>query len=382
MASPEKNYTAKNDSYSTERSRLFRSILPWKTQPAAKSADENPAIGDARDAQTSKPGQLIGAAKPEMLTPAEVHRLYAGTSVPQHRYLAPSLAAAVDSPEIALDPSKWFAELSEINLTSVVDAWLNTNRSTEFEQLNCIGLDAQTGQLTGVLRLKRGSGYSGGPSTAGSKEFVAFWVDWGSGFEYEGTTSVAVHDFGCLPPAGLEYNVSLPVDLRSRVREYSKIAKSVKVRAVLCWGSAPSTTDPSAPVVWGNCIESRIPIPSDHATGAGSQAPRTSSAAGRSRGMDGMDGMEGMDRTGAGGPIIHAAIQALTGKHFGPNAGLTVVPDSALTGPRATSRAITFSTTGTDDRGYSLTLIVWDRTSAESAAASNRNTAQTGFCRG
>jgi hypothetical protein len=381
MASPEKNYTARNDSYSTERPRLFRSILPWKTQPAAKSPDANLAVGDALDVKTGKTGQLIGGGKPdkpEMLTPAEVHRLYAGTPVPQHRYLSPSLAAAVDSPEIALDPSKWFAELSGINLTWVVDAWLNTNRSIEFEQLNCIGLDPQTGQLTGVLRLKRGSGYSGGPSTAGSREFVAFWVDWGSGFEYEGTTSVAVHDFGCLPPAGLEYNVSLPVDLRSRVREYSKIANALKVRAVLCWGSAPSTTDPNAPVVWGNCIESRIPIPPVQDLGADSQAPRAS-AAGRSRGMD---GTEGMDRTGAGGPIIHAAIQALTGKHFGPNAGLTVVPDSALTGPGATNRTITFSTTGTDDRGYSLTLYVWDRTSAERIAASNRNTVQTGFCRG
>lgn len=362
MASPEKDYTAKNDSNSTERPRLFRSILPWKTQPAAKSANVNPAVSDALDAKTGKP---------EMLTPAEVHRLYADTSVPQHRYLSPSLDAAVDSPEIALDPSKWFAELSGINLTSVVDAWLNTNRSIEFEQLNCVGLDPRTGQLTGVLMLKRGCGYSGGPSTAGSREFVAFWVDWGSGFEYEGTTSVAVHDFGCLPPAGLEYNVSLPVDLRSRVREYSKIANALKVRAVLCWGSAPSTTDPNAPVVWGNCIESLIPIPPVDALGAGTQAPRRSAG-----------GPDGMDRTGAGGPIIHAAIQALTGKHFGPNAGLTVVPDSALTGPGATDRAITFSTTGTDDRGYSLTLYVWDRTSAERIAVSNRNIAQAGFCRG
>jgi hypothetical protein len=373
MASPEKNYRAKNDAI--EHPRLFRSILPWKTQPAAKSTDANPAGSDALDAKTGKIGQPIGGGKPEMLTPAEVHRLYAGTAVPQHRYLSPSLAAAVDSPEIALDPSKWFAELSGINLTWVVDAWLNTNRSIEFEQLNCIGLDPRTGQLTGVLRLKRGSGYSGGPSTAGSREFVAFWVDWGSGFEYEGTTSVAVHDFGCLPPAGLEYNVSLPVDLRSRVREYSKIASALKVRAVLCWGSAPSTTDPNAPVVWGNCIESRIPIPQVQAPGADVMTPRTS-AAGRSGGMD------GMDRTGAGGPIIHAAIQALTGKHFGPNAGLTVVPDSALTGPGATNRAITFSTTGTDDRGYSLTLYVWDRTGAQNVVAYNRNTAQAGPCIG
>ena len=107
---------------------------------------------------------------------------------PAHRFTASLLVAVAGRggrlPGIALDPSKWFAELSGINLTSVVDAWLSTNRSVEFEQLNSMGLDSQTGQLTGVLRLKRGSSYSGGPSTAGSREFVAFWVDWGSGFEY------------------------------------------------------------------------------------------------------------------------------------------------------------------------------------------------------
>ena len=54
-------------------------------------------------------GLVDSTFKPKQLTPAELHELYNGTTVQQHRYLAPSLTAAVHSPVIALDPAKWFA---------------------------------------------------------------------------------------------------------------------------------------------------------------------------------------------------------------------------------------------------------------------------------
>jgi hypothetical protein len=203
----------------------------------------------------------ILASKPKLLSAAELHQLYAGTSVPAHRYLAALLNTAANSPAIAMDPSKWFAGLSEINLSEVVKAWLNTNRNSAYEQLNSIGLDANTSRLTGVLTVKQRSGYAGGPMTAGSREFVVFWADWGSGFQYEGTTSVAVHDYSSLPAAGLEYKVFLPVDVQAHARPGSKGTKTVKVRAVLSWNTPPSTSDPCAPVVWGNSLDGVILIP-------------------------------------------------------------------------------------------------------------------------
>jgi hypothetical protein len=206
------------------------------------------------------PEPAILASRPKLLTAAELHQLYAGTSVPAHRYLAGLLSAAVTSPAIALDPAKWFAGISEVDPPSVVAAWLHTNGSTAYEQLNSIGLDANTSRLTGVLTVKQRSGYAGGPSTAGSREFVAFWVDWGPGFQYEGTTSVAVHDFSSLPAIGLEYVVFLPVDLLAHAQSGSKGAKKVKVRAVLSWNTPPSTIDPRAPVVWGNSLDGVILI--------------------------------------------------------------------------------------------------------------------------
>jgi hypothetical protein len=214
-----------------------------------------------RPVQEIYPEQAILASNPKLLSAAELHQLYAGTSVPAHRYLAGLLSTAVNSPAIALDPEKWLAGISVVDLPSVVADWLNTNKSTAYEQLNSIGLDANTSRLTGVLTVKQRSGYAGGPSTAGSREFVTFWVDWGSGFQYEGTTSVAVHDFSSLPAAGLEYKVFLPVDVLAHAQPGRKGAKKVKVRAVLSWNTPPSTTDPCAPVIWGNSLDGVILIP-------------------------------------------------------------------------------------------------------------------------
>jgi hypothetical protein len=201
--------------------------------------------------------------KPMQLTPAELHELYDGTTVPQHRYLAPSLTAAVHSQEIALDPAKWFAGIEDVDLSSLAGAWLNTNSNTEYEQLKRIELDPDASQLTAVLTVKQSLGYCGGSLTAGSREFVAFWIDWGSGFQYVGTTSAAVHDSGRLPATGQDYSVVLPIHLSQHAQQQSEGAKRVKVRAVLSWNTPPSTTNPNAPVVWGNSLDSLILIPGD-----------------------------------------------------------------------------------------------------------------------
>jgi len=207
-----------------------------------------------------------------LLSPAELHALYAGTTVPQHRYLAPALVAAVHSPEIALDPAKWFSELEDIQLSSVVRAWLNTNNNSSFEQLKCVGFDPRTRQLTGVLAIKQSRGYLGWTHTAGSREFVAFWVDWGFGFQYEGTASAAVFDSGSHLGSELEIRVGLPVDFSRHMPAEGLAAATIKVRAVLSWNTPPSTTHPYAPVVWGNSLDLRLVISSHRAVYSSKEA--------------------------------------------------------------------------------------------------------------
>jgi hypothetical protein len=365
------------DFWLSERLLSRRMILPWKARPV-KSPERPPLRDGARNAgveidsaappprpifpdeakvkliekikQAINSGESLQRVEPQTLSAAEVHRLYANTPVPEHRYLAPSLTEAVNSPEIAPHPAKWLAEIPQIDLPRVVNAWLNTNRSSEYEQLHCIGLDPDTGKLTGVLRVKHGCGYSGRPGTAGSREYVSFWVDWGFGFEYQGTASVTVHDFGCLPPAGLEYTVSLPVDLLTRMQTRIAGAKTVKVRAVLSWNTTPSTTDSNALVVWGNTMESRISIP-----------PRLAARDGDRVTCNLTTGTSEIDQISTDGRIVDAVIRALRGMDFGPYAGLTVVPESAIDGAYATDQSFTINAEEIDDSGNPLTLCIWNR---------------------
>ncbi|MGA2278520.1 MAG: hypothetical protein ABSG00_13045, partial [Terracidiphilus sp.] len=92
----------------------MHAILPAKA-PTVDSFCGSTAWGDLPRAQNQDDGfdlyshpiqkfklavdaeKLILSARPQRLNPAELHRLYADTPVPQHRYLAPSLNAAVNS---------------------------------------------------------------------------------------------------------------------------------------------------------------------------------------------------------------------------------------------------------------------------------------------
>ncbi|MGA2903895.1 MAG: hypothetical protein ABSD98_08685 [Candidatus Korobacteraceae bacterium] len=314
---------------------LVRAILSWSTPPPANTPGWTPVWGDVVNVhiqiggyelipfpvfldganltlsdelkQAIDLGQNIAAAKPKALSPAELNTLYAGTKVPQHRYLASFLAAGVNSPAPALHPAKSFAGISGVDLSGVIGSWINTNGDTEYEQLDCVGLDPNASQLTGVLTVKQSSGYSGGPCTAGSREYVAFWVDWGSGFQYQGTTSVGVHDFSSIPAGGLEYNVFLPIDLAPHAQPCQDGAKTAKVRGVLSWNTPPSTTNPNAPVVWGNSLDGLILIPPGQAVTDGNQVPFLASV-----------GAVDVTEIGSDGRIINATINAETGLAFGP----------------------------------------------------------------
>jgi len=253
-------------------------ILPWRKLSPAEYSAPAPTVSEVAEVQgaaSASPAPAadppLQAAAPKPLSPAELHALYAGTAVPPHRYLAPALIAALHSPLIALDPAKWFADIEDVDLSGVAGAWLRTNSDTTFEQLKCVGFDPQSNQLTAVVTIKQTRGYAGGPS-AGSQEFVAFWVDWGSEFQYEGTASVVVHDCGSLPVLGQEIHVSLPVDLPWHTLPEGLAATKIKVRAVLSWNAPPSTTQPYAQVVWGNSLDLRIAISSHPAFHAGEEA--------------------------------------------------------------------------------------------------------------
>jgi hypothetical protein len=300
----------------TQNLPTVRAILSWNTPPPPATPAWTPVWGnvvDARiqiegfeiiiletllaDAKVQLPDEIaqaidlnqpVHAAPPQPMNPTDLHQLYSSTKVAPQRYLSGLLAASTGAKAFASQlqaqpaapataakaaPVASLGGITDIDLNSVVEAWLNTNGDTSYEQIECVGLDPNASQLAGVLEIKQGSGYGGGPCTAGSTEFVAFWVDWGSGWEYAGTTSVGVHDFSSIPAGGLQYNVFLPVNLLAHQQPCAKGPQTAKVRAVLSWNTPPSTTDPNAGVVWGNSIDGLILIPPGQAIGEGQQVP-------------------------------------------------------------------------------------------------------------
>ena len=260
-----------------------RAILSWNVPPPANSPDWPPIWGQVVDARIQIAGfdiiilkdflaqakveispklqqavdltQSIKAATPAVLSAAELDKLYAGKNVPGHRYLYPQLQKAI----VQGAPAAGELAIANLNWASLVEGLLNTSGDTTFEELHCVGLNPNIDQLVGIINVKLSSGYSGGPCTGGSKEYVAFWVDWdGSGWTYAGTSSVTVHDYTAIPAGGLEYTVAQPVDIASHRQPCAKGAKTARVRAVLSWNTPPSTVDPYAPVTWGNSHETRI----------------------------------------------------------------------------------------------------------------------------
>lgn len=290
-----------------------RAILSWNTPPPSNSPDWTPIWGNVVDVQIQIAGfdiilfnqfiaeskvklgeefknavdmtQPIKAAKPRALVAADRYALYKDTNIPGHRYLFSELKNALNAQTAApsigavqpgtgkTGPTTSLAGLTDINLANLVEQLLNTDGDTAYEELDCLGLNPNLDQLVGVINVKLSSGYSGGPCTAGSQEYVAFWVDWGGGWEYAGTTSVTVHDFSSIPVGGLQYSVFLPLDLNAHRQPCEQGAKTAKVRAVLSWDVPPSTVDPYAPVTWGNSDETLILINPGPTIQPGQQIP-------------------------------------------------------------------------------------------------------------
>lgn len=163
------------------------------------------------------------------------------------------------NPAAVIGPMFDFGGL-DLDLGDIFDKLADTDGNTDFEELGCIGYDPVEDALVGVITIKRPSGYSGGPCTAGSTEYVAFWVDWGSGLEYVGTASVKVHDVS-VPPGGLRYAVFLPIASFAHRRACVDGPVQPTVRAILSWAAAPPTGNPDWVPTWGNREETNVQLP-------------------------------------------------------------------------------------------------------------------------
>ncbi len=201
-----------------------------------------------------------------MLGAHALQALYKGKDVEPHRYALAELHQLMTQPAMA--ESLMTANggvLADLNLdlSLLVDQLFPVDGSTRYEELECIGLNPNQDALVGVIRVKLPSGYSGGPCTAGSREYVTFWGDFdnnGSFETYLGTTSVNVYDIDPMPREGLEYSVFLPVDLDKYRRPCQRGAVVVPIRAIMSWQVPAPAANPNFVPVWGNREQTLIHI--------------------------------------------------------------------------------------------------------------------------
>jgi hypothetical protein len=278
---------------------LVRAILSWQIVPDPGMPDQVPIWGEMRECHVQvkprrifigdladhldeklklklPPTVLTEVPQPPIPDPGPLAALSLGElvelygrsdKVPEHRFALPHLARAASAQGTgamtlsAFVPAAEIAKASKIDLAKLLEVLEGEGGNRTYEELECVGLDNNAEQLVGTFRVKQASGYSGGPCTAGSTEYVAYWGDFGDEckYSYLGTVEVNTHDFDKLPKGGLCYAAPLPVNLGAFRRKCDTPVVG-RVRAVLSWGTPPSTTDPDAMPYWGNRLDVHVQL--------------------------------------------------------------------------------------------------------------------------
>lgn len=285
---------------------LVRAILSWNLEPPPNTPNFPPIWGGVhnthilidpldkgtltdflKDLKVQIPGDLsslidpkqeIGATKPEPLGVAELQKLYANTTVEPHRYALSEVTRLLEQPLDATQLASGAQSLLGLKLdpSAIADQFATADGNTNYEELECVGLNPNLDTLIGTVRVKLPNGYSGDLCAAGSREYVAFWADFDNSGTFEtylGTTSVVVHDIADLPEKGLEYAVFLPVDFTKYRRPCQQGPVLIRIRGVLSWNTPPSNTNPELPPVWGNHEDTLIHIRPGQQVDQGTHTP-------------------------------------------------------------------------------------------------------------
>lgn len=274
---------------------LARAILSWNLVPPPNTPNFKPIWGQVHDTRIAVDGfklfplkdlfkaanvkipdsleqvldleKPIEAAAPKILSANELAVAYRGKEIEPHRFAYAELhQAIVNADPVDLLMTKDYKSPLlglGIDFSKIGELLFPKDGSVFYEELECIGYDTGQDALVGVIRVKKPNGYSGGPCTAGSLEYVTFWADLDGNGSFEtclGTASVRVHDFNDIPKEGLEYSVTLKVDLAKYRKPCTEKAKLLRIRAILSWQVAPPCANPEYVPVWGNRKETVIHI--------------------------------------------------------------------------------------------------------------------------
>lgn len=269
-----------------------RAILSWNNPPPANQPNWTPVWGNVREANIQvEPRRFIFPidifevakvklppllkevidldapiqTKAKVFSAAELAVQYRDKGVPVHRFAFKELSAFV-SAKTSLSAESFAKLLPGIEINPEIFDLLfpKTDGDISFEELKCIGLDPNhPDTLVGVIKVKKSSGYSGGPCTDGSREYVTFWGDFDGNGSFEtclGTAQVRVYDLSNIPAQGVYYAVRLPVNLNQYRQNCKKGPRVVRIRAILSWNVAVPCANPNQVPTWGNREETLINI--------------------------------------------------------------------------------------------------------------------------
>lgn len=278
-----------------------RAILSWNNIPPANQPNWKPVWGNSRDASVMVeplriifPLDVLHAAKikiplavsqlltldapitttPKVLPLTELAELYKDKGVPPHRFAFKEIASFASSQTtISAEQLKLLHPVIDINPNILDILFPKADGDISFEELTCIGLDPNTPDtLVGVIKVKKSLGYSGGPCTHGSHEYVSWWADFDNNGSFEtflGTAEVRVYDISSIPADGVYFAVRLPVNLNEHRRNCLEGPVVVRVRAILSWNFPVPGSNPNFVPTWGNREETLINIAPSAAMPAG-----------------------------------------------------------------------------------------------------------------
>ncbi|MCW4045311.1 MAG: hypothetical protein NWE94_07340 [Candidatus Bathyarchaeota archaeon] len=170
----------------------------------------------------------------------------------------------IDFKKLILKNPNYFNTFPELKIKPVTPMKSNT----KYEELTCIGFYPETDLLEAIIQIKLPYGYNGDLCSAGSFEYVRFFIDWNGNGNFEasedaGIASVNVHDipdsgYTCLDKTKpISYALTLKIDSKKKP---CTLPNLVKVRAILSWNLPPPTGNPDFTPPWGNIVEKWIQI--------------------------------------------------------------------------------------------------------------------------
>jgi hypothetical protein len=133
--------------------------------------------------------------------------------------------------------------------------------NSTYEKIASVGFQPQFNRLEAVIYIEQPYGYGGGICSAGTPEFVRFYMRDNEGSDWEdlGMSSFTAYNIpeGTQGDQHLEYAVSLTIEPTSK---FCMIENLKEVRAILSWNDPPPPDTPDHKPVWGDIHDTHIQI--------------------------------------------------------------------------------------------------------------------------